>query len=90
VRIEPLRHLLVSRAFLDFRFEIVALHTFESEKHVIERAIEMVFADVPGDESATFVISPRQNCVAADAHAGTAWRFLREILALNFVVHNGS
>jgi hypothetical protein len=77
VAIKPFRHLFVTGALLHFRFEVVAFHAFEAKEHVVERAIEMVFANVPGDEGATFIERPSQNCVAANAHPRTAWWFLR-------------
>ena len=56
--IEPFRHLLVAGAVLDLRLEIGAFHTFEPEKHIIEGAIEMVFADIPRHQGPAFVDGP--------------------------------
>jgi len=56
-------------------FEIVALHNFETEEHVIERTSEMIFVDVPRHERAAFVDGAPKNGVAADSNARTARRF---------------
>src|ERR1700736_6707425 len=45
IGIQPLRHLLVARAALDLRLEIRAFYSLKPEEHIIERTIEMVFAD---------------------------------------------
>jgi hypothetical protein len=87
VVVEPVRHFLIGRAFLDFRFEIVALHALETEKHVIEGTIEMIFANVAAQQRATFVVGAAQNDVAANAHPRAARRFLRKILAPDLCVH---
>ena len=88
--IEPFRHLVVAGAFLDLRLEIVTLHPFETEKHVIERTIKMILADVARDQRAAFVERPAQNRVAADANSRTPGRFLGQILSSHFGVHEGS
>ena len=66
---------LVARALFDLRFEVVTVHTFETKEHVIEWTIEMIFADVPGDERAAFIDRSPENCIAADANTWTARRF---------------
>jgi hypothetical protein len=45
--IEPFDNLLVACSLLDLRFEIISPYAFESEKHVIERTIEVILADIP-------------------------------------------
>jgi hypothetical protein len=75
--IEPFDHLLVACALLDLRFEIVARYALEPEEHVVERAIEVVFADIPRHERATFINRASKNCIAANANARTARRFPR-------------
>jgi hypothetical protein len=70
---EPFDNLLVACSLLDLRFEIISPYAFESEEHVIERTIEVIFADVPGHECPAFVDRAAQNRVAADANARTAW-----------------
>ena len=87
VLIEPLRHLLIARAVLDLRLEVVALHPFESKEHVIERTIEMIFANISRDQRATFVDRPSENGVTANANTRTARCFLRQIFARNVLVH---
>ena len=77
VCIKPFDHLLVACALLDLRFEILTLHAFEAEQHVIERAIEVVLSDVPGHERAAFVDRAPENRVAAHSNAWAAWCFLR-------------
>ena len=73
--IEPLDHLLITRALLDLRFEIGAVHAFETKEHVIKRTIEMIFADVPCHERAAFVDGAAKNGVAANSNVRTARRF---------------
>src|SRR5205085_2565521 len=88
VAIEPGRHFFLARAFLDLRLEVVALHPLETEEHVIERTIEMVFADISSQKSAALVVGARQNCITTDPFPRTAGRFLREIFALYILVHD--
>jgi hypothetical protein len=90
VIVEPIGHFLIRGAFLDFRFEIVAAHALETEKHVVEGTIEMILADVAAKQRATFVVGAGQNYVAADAHSRAPRRLLGEILALNLCVHGQS
>ncbi len=85
--VEPFRHIGVAGAFLHFRLEVVTFHAFETEKHVIERTIEMIFADVSGDERATLIQRAPKNCITADARAWTARRFLCQIFTRDFVFH---
>ena len=85
--IEPLDYLLVACALLDLRFEIVALHALETEKHVIERTIEMIFPDIPGDQGATFINSAAEDCVTADPDSRTSRRLLGQILTHDVFVH---
>jgi len=75
--IDPFRDFIIVRASLDERFEIMAFNTFEPEKHVIERTIEMVFADVAPKERTTFIDRAAQNDVAAQTRFRTARRFFR-------------
>jgi len=56
-------------------FEIVTLHALETEQHVIERAIKVIFTDVPRYERAAFIDRSPENCIAADANTWTARRF---------------
>src|SRR5947209_11095883 len=77
VVIEPFCHFLIARALLHRCLEIVALHALEPKEHVIERTIEMIFADVSPEKRAAVVISSRQNRVAPDSRPRTARRFLR-------------
>src|SRR5262249_26082786 len=72
VAIEPIDYLLIARAVFDLRSEILALHTFKTEQGVIERTIEMVFADVARHERAAFVDRAAKNRVTANPNARTA------------------
>ena len=47
--IEPLGHLLVARAALHLGLEIGAVDAFETKKHVVQRAIKMILADIAGN-----------------------------------------
>src|SRR5207249_779819 len=76
-RVKPLDHLLVTRALLDLRFEILALHALETEQHVIERTIEVVFADLPRHQRAAFIDGASKNGEAADSNARTPRCFFR-------------
>src|SRR5436309_7531876 len=75
--IKPLDHLLVTRALLDLRFEILTLHAFEAEQHVIERAIKMVLANLPRYMRSAFVDGAAKNGVASHSNAGAARCFFR-------------
>ena len=44
--IDPFRDFIIARAGLNECFEIAAFNAVETEERVIERTIEMVFADV--------------------------------------------
>ena len=74
--IEPFDHLLVARALLNLGFEIVILHTFETEQHIIERTIEMMFADVPRHERAAFIDGAAKDGIAAYSNTRTPRVFL--------------
>src|SRR5205814_6759586 len=66
IGVEPFRHLLIARAVLDLRFEIGAFDSFETEQRVIERTIEVVFADVARDQRRALVYGAAENGVTAD------------------------
>ena len=73
---EPFDNLLVACSLLDLRFEIISPYAFESEEHVIERTVEVIFADVPGHECSAFVDRAAKYRVTSDANAWTArWLF---------------
>src|SRR5207244_5963768 len=76
VCVEPFRHLLVACAVLDLRFEIGALYSLESEERVVERTIEMVFANIARHERAALVDRAPENGVTANPDPRPAWRFL--------------
>ena len=65
--VEPFDHFLVACALLDLRFEIVSLHTFETKDNVIERTIEVIFANISRYQRATFIDCAAKNCVTANA-----------------------
>jgi len=75
--IEPFDYFLVARTLLDLRLKIRGRHTFETEKHIIERTIEVIFADVACNERAALVNCAPENGVAANANSRTARRFFR-------------
>src|SRR5213594_572058 len=87
IAIEPFHHFLIASAIFDLRFEIGPLHAFEAEERVVERTIEMVFADVAGDEGAAFVERAPKNCVTANADAWTARCFLYQIFPYHLRIH---
>jgi len=74
--INPFRDFIIAGAGLDERFEIIALNALETEEHVIEWTIEMVFADVAPKQRTAFVDRASQNGVAAHPRFRTARRFL--------------
>src|SRR5438067_5414184 len=76
VAIDPFRNFVIARAGLDESFEIIALNTLETEEHVIERTIEMVFADVAPKQRPTFIDRAAQNDVTAHTRFRTARWFL--------------
>ena len=72
--IEPFDHLLVACSLLDLRFEIISPYAFESEKRVVEGAIEMVFGDLPRHQCPAFVDRAAKNRVTPEANARAARR----------------
>ena len=48
------------------RFYVLSLDTFEAEKHVIERAIKVIFAVSSARSGAAFIGHPREEGVATD------------------------
>src|SRR4030095_2929987 len=70
--IEPFDHFLVACALLDLRFEIVALDTFETEERVIQRTIEVVFANISRHQRAAFIDGATKDRITANADAWTA------------------
>src|SRR5439155_195636 len=76
VAIDPFRNFVIACAGLDESFEIIALNALETEEHVIERTIEMVFADVAPKQRTAFIDRAPQNGVAAHPRFRTARRFL--------------
>jgi hypothetical protein len=44
--VKPFDYFLVACALFDLRFEIVALHAFETKDHVIQRTIEVILANI--------------------------------------------
>src|SRR5205823_14879760 len=47
IAVEPFNHFLIARSVFNLGFEIVTLHALETEQRVIERAIKVIFTDVP-------------------------------------------
>jgi hypothetical protein len=47
-------------------FYVLSLDTFEAEKHVIERAIKVIFAGSSARSGAAFIGHPREEGVATD------------------------
>src|SRR5437660_5965802 len=74
--IDPFRDFIIARSGLDERFEIIALNALEPEEHVIERTIEMVFADIAPKQRPTFIDRAAQNDVTAHTRFRTARWFL--------------
>jgi hypothetical protein len=74
--IEPFHDFLVACALLDLHFEILALHTFETEEHIIERTVEVIFANISRYQSAALIDCATESCVTANADPRTTWRFL--------------
>jgi len=68
---------MISGALLDVRLEVFAFDVLELEAHATQWTIEMIFADVARDQSATFVDGPSKNRVTAHANTRTARRFLQ-------------
>src|SRR5205823_6585541 len=83
--IDPFRDFIIAGASLDERFEIIALNALEPEEHVIERTIEMIFADVAPKQRTAFIDRAPQNGVAAHPRFRTARRFLCKVFP--FFVH---
>jgi hypothetical protein len=73
--VEPFYDFLVARSLLDLRLEIVAFHVFETEEHVIERTIEVIFADISRHQGAAFIDGAAKDCVTSDGEARTARGF---------------
>src|SRR5882757_5054380 len=75
--INPFRDFIIARAGLDERFEISALNALETKERVIERTIEMVFADIAPKQRPTFIDRAAQNDVTAHPRFRTVRRFFR-------------
>src|SRR5438067_11755517 len=76
VAINPCRDFGIACAGLDECLEIIALNALETEEHVIERTIEMVFADIAPKQRTAFIDRASQNGVTAHPRFRTARRFL--------------
>src|SRR6476646_8586513 len=74
--INPFRDFIIARAGLDERLEIVALNPLETEEHVIERTIEMIFPDVAPKQRTAFIDRATHNGVTAHTRFRTARWFL--------------
>src|SRR6478736_6357374 len=74
---DPFRDFIIARAGLDERFEIIALNALETKEHVIERTIEMVFADIAPKQRPTFIVRAAQNDITPLPRFRTALRFFR-------------
>ena len=72
--VEPFDYFLVACALLNLRFEIVTLYVLEAKEHVIQRTIEVIVADIPRHERATFIDGAAKNRIAANANARTSRR----------------
>ena len=59
--VEPFDYFLVACALFDLRFEIVAFHPFETKDHVIQRTIEVIFANISCHQCATFIDRAAKN-----------------------------
>src|SRR5581483_11118533 len=66
---QPFHYFLVAGALLDLRFKVLATHTFEAEKHVIQRAVKVVVADVSGHQGTAFINGASEDRIAANADA---------------------
>src|SRR6266478_997215 len=77
ISVKPFNHFLITRPLLDLRLEIVAFYALKAKEHVIDWAIEMIFADVPSHERAAFVNRASKNRVTTNPNARTARRFPR-------------
>jgi hypothetical protein len=75
--VEPFDDFRVARPLLDLRFEIVALHSFEAKEHVIERTIEVIFANISPNQGAAFIDRAAKDRITANADAWTARGFFR-------------
>ena len=83
VSVDPFGHVFVAFSFGHCRFEFIADDSLPAKKHVIERTIEMVFANVSSEQRAALVQRASQNDVTAHLCVWTSRRFLREILSVN-------
>ena len=84
---KPFDDFMVACALLDLRSEIVAFYTFETEEHVIERTIEVIFANISTYLGATLINRAAKDCVTANANARTAWGLFPQIFSSDFLFH---
>lgn len=85
--VEPFDHFLVARAPFGLRFEIVAFHTLETEERVIQRTIEVIFANVSRHQGTALIDRAAKDGVTANANARTARGLFRQIFPSDFPFH---
>jgi len=88
---DPFEDLAVAFAERELFLEVVGLDAGKLEEPLVERASEVVFAVLAGDDGAAFVEAAGKDDVAAEPHARAAGRTLCEIgcvqvLRLHFLV----
>jgi hypothetical protein len=69
------------------RFEIVAFHTFETKEDVIERAIEVIFANISPNLGAAFIDGPTKYRITANADPWTARGLFCQIFSRYLLFH---
>ena len=81
MRTDPFGDLVVAVALGDIGLKIRTLEALPAEEHVIERAIEMIFADSAEEERAALVYSASEDVETADLRLGAARRLLGKVQA---------
>ncbi len=77
-----MRHFLVAFAFGDLGLEVVAGHAFPAEKHVIEGAIKMIFADIARQQRAAFIERPSEDDITAHPGLRAARRYFHQVFSV--------
>jgi hypothetical protein len=85
--VHPLRHFLVRFYLGVFGFDISPNYPFPTEEHVVERTIEVIPIDCPGEQGSAFVECPAENDITANNDVWAAGRFLGEIFCVHSLLH---
>jgi hypothetical protein len=76
---DPIENLTVAFASGEFLFQRLSINAFESEKTLVERAGEVVFAALSVDRCAALIEHAREDYISAEPDTGAAGRLFGKI-----------